>query len=507
MKSLFRTSSLMAAGLALTAAGSAHAATAGTSAYYTIQANSTKDAFIHTISWVALDTQYGGSVYDNPLTTGVNEGDKDFINNNTSFGNFGSAGGSAFELHSVNDPLGQTRYEYLPGVEVRYQPPHAGGTNSYAGGYVYLGTDGSDGAVAQSVSTPKWDDIGSFTTEPNGIVGDGWEGVTGFRTVSSDGTGTQFHGDGLYIDTDDVTGGGLAAPIDDVGLALVGFDAAIQAAPNTGYVQFIVPISTTAVSTDTYFEDPNGFWPESGWKAAYVQGVHQDNLSIELTVTSDASYVAKTAVSGDFDGDLDVDNADIGVATGNFTGAAGAGEFFGQYYRDGDVDGDMDIDNADIGGVTGNFTGAAAGNLTDTVGTPNLVYDPATGNVTIDAEGLAITSFQFENGDDSFVISEYNSPQDIGAGIFFGLSFEEVAAGVIGDTDANAVGITGLFDFGDIFATGLDQAGLEAYLTTAFWGTSGSGSGEFDLVLVPEPSSLALLGLGGLLLVRRRRAA
>ena len=60
---------------------------------------------------------------------------------------------------------------------------------------------------------------------------------------------------------------------------------------------------------------------------------------------------------GDFDFDGDVDNADIGVVTGNFTGS---GVGLGMTYAQGDIDGDGDVDNADIGAVAGAFTGSLA---------------------------------------------------------------------------------------------------------------------------------------------------
>ena len=60
-------------------------------------------------------------------------------------------------------------------------------------------------------------------------------------------------------------------------------------------------------------------------------------------------------LEGDLDFDGDVDNADIGGATGAFTGAGGS---TAMTWSDGDVDGDGDVDNADIGLITGAFTGA-----------------------------------------------------------------------------------------------------------------------------------------------------
>jgi hypothetical protein len=496
----------------------------GISAYYTIQPNATNDGIVHTLSWVALDTQFSASVYDDPNTPGVNEGLRDKINRGTPFGNLSG------ELHVFDDAAGPQNngpagiYDFGEGpVEVRYRHGSNGNitpqANNVAGGYVWLGSDYSDGDIGPATSTPKWDNVGHFTIIPNGGWASVQPGVTAVYSSNPNGSGASASEHALYVDDD-----GFQTPTgdtDDVGLAFVGFadqnagGTNISLAPTTGYFQMTLPVASGRTAADYWDDGPTAFWPGN---AIFYDGTYNDNLSIEVTVTQNAAYTPKLAVSGDMDSDLDVDNVDIGTVSGNFTGSAGVGEYFGQYYRDGDLDDDGDIDNVDIGTVSGNFTGSLAGNLIDTVGIPNLIYDPDTGNVTVDTEGLAITSYQFEN----FNAGTFNTPHIVPPDDFtapnpadwvFWDNIQDTA-NVIGASDNFDNGFTGTHDFGDIFPTGFDLAGLEAYLQTAFWGTLGQGSGDFDLIVqpssnpIPTPAALpAAFGLLGMLVARRRRRA
>lgn len=80
----------------------------------------------------------------------------------------------------------------------------------------------------------------------------------------------------------------------------------------------------------------------------FLDVVHDFNADI-------AQLVLLQAIGGDADGDGDVDNTDIGIVFGNFTGPGS----FGKLWVDGDFDGDGDVDNSDIGVAFGNFTGPA----------------------------------------------------------------------------------------------------------------------------------------------------
>ena len=66
----------------------------------------------------------------------------------------------------------------------------------------------------------------------------------------------------------------------------------------------------------------------------------------------------KNQITGDFDGDGDVDTADRTILTRNWTGALAAEEG-SRTFEQGDADGDGDVDTADLTLLTQNWTGAA----------------------------------------------------------------------------------------------------------------------------------------------------
>ena len=202
---------------------------------------------------------------------------------------------------------------------------------------------------------------------------------------------------------------------------------------------------------------------------------------------------------GDFDRDMDVDAADRTIQTVGWTGALASGGT--ATFTGGDCDGDGDVDTADLTGLVGNWTGAMAGNLADG-DDADLVYDPATGNATIDASdtgsGMIIS---FVLGTDQ---NNMNTTESILPFIDAGTNTDNQPF-QIGQTDPLNQGAGPLVDLGNILPSGLDLAGLEDYLTLAEYASELGQGGTLDLRIVPEPSSLILLMVGLIALLRRRR--
>lgn len=65
---------------------------------------------------------------------------------------------------------------------------------------------------------------------------------------------------------------------------------------------------------------------------------------------------------------------------------------------------------------------------------------------------------------------------------------KDITTKVLGDTDLTLAGAGGTVSLGTVFPTGMDLAGLTAYLKTAVYtGQAGSGQKQFTLVLAPPP--------------------
>ena len=247
---------------------------------------------------------------------------------------------------------------------------------------------------------------------------------------------------------------------------------------------------------------------------------HNDNDWVEGTITGPGLVGACLIGDADCDGYVDV-GGDILPAFTNFTGPGS----FGKTRAQGDVHGpsiattdqdphDGDVDVSDLLTMFGAFTGPApdgsGGLVAAEAGDPNipdLIYNAATGEVTLDVDGSGIIGYVLKNGDNSFA---FGSHLQILAGVKTSVAGELSEAAFASAVGANSIG--------NVFPTGMNLAALTAYLTVNDVSTSlGAPVVPFDLVVlstgpaVPEPATvlLSVFGLLGMAMVasRRRRAA
>lgn len=206
---------------------------------------------------------------------------------------------------------------------------------------------------------------------------------------------------------------------------------------------------------------------------------------------------------GDTDLDGDIDTVDITATILNFSGAGNGG----RHWATGDFDGDGDNDTVDITTVISKFTGAGSGASTAAAlarewEPPTLIYDARTGDVVVDPGSETILSFSLQSDGFFSASAEFG---ELDASVLAGVvsAFVDNTADQIGWVSVAALAQLGLDDaetIGMVLPAGLSDARLYALLRHTWAGPHGAG-GSFELVVIPEPSSLLLSVLAVLIYV------
>ena len=154
-----------------------------------------------------------------------------------------------------------------------------------------------------------------------------------------------------------------------------------------------------------------------------------------------------------------------------------------------------------------NSSSFGAGNLVDGIDA-DLIYNPMTGNVQLDASDTRakeLVSFILATDQNNLRPENFveSSPQNLGPWLNVGTNTDATTF-QIGQTDPLGGAVPWVSgDLGDIFPPGMDQGELAEYLTTADYASELGVIGQFDLIVVPEPSTFVFM-LGGLLFAARK---
>ena len=148
---------------------------------------------------------------------------------------------------------------------------------------------------------------------------------------------------------------------------------------------------------------------------------------------------------------------------------------------------------------------AWAGPVVPGDGVPDAIYDPATGSITLQPDAKII-SYVLQTDPAGPGFRDFDA-----AAVPFETPFITRMKGEISWQDLSSAGFTAPFSPGNILPAGLSEAQLTSFLTAADYASAFGSGGAFNVTSlastpIPEPASLGLLGLGGLALLRRRRA-
>ncbi len=289
------------------------------------------------------------------------------------------------------------------------------------------------------------------------------------------------------------TAGVLVSP----GTVTLGANASLNVVPVGGGNEFLAGsyllVDAGAVSGTFANVTPLG---------SYVtgDGVTYDPVGGTVTLTLEKNL---NPADANLDGATDVSDRII-WNTYNFT--------FGTVFTTGDWNNDGATDVSDrIIWNSNNFTfasAAPAGPIAAEAagppsGDPKFIYDFTTGVMRVEANGHFLTEIVVNGNEGASLLSAIPFQNTRGGFIIW---MAQNFNGKFQAYDAASNGDSGSYDLAE-FALGLDE---NDFLDGVDWGSvpeigQPGGSGNSPVTIVPEPATLALLGLGGMVILARRR--
>ena len=345
-------------------------------------------------------------------------------------------------------------------------------------------------------------DAGTVGLSPAGALG-----VTGVVTVEAGGT---LANDGvLYCPQVIVSGGTLTTSSGNVGKAKVegdllltdGGTLAVEAGP-TGFDRLHCTGSLTidpSASLDITLIGPGPaigatvplIDADEGLDGIFgrVDGVlHGDNQAFAVTYQANGATVTVARP-----GDVDLNRT---VGFNDFTFLAASYGQSGKSWVDGDVDGSGDVAFADFTYLAANYgtidTDSAA--PPPSAGAVELHVNVVTGEMRLVGNAATLSGYNITSALSSLV------PDGDGAAAPFQMYLSNLAD----DISAASLGAGVLVDGELALDAAYDTAGpMDLAFSYGVFGQGGSVTG--NVVVVPEPATLALLALGSLAMIRRRR--
>ena len=260
-----------------------------------------------------------------------------------------------------------------------------------------------------------------------------------------------------------------------------------------------------------------GFWNKEGIVDYFSLDVDAaSDVAMNYDTTPDF-YAVSRAGDADRDGDVDFTenplgggdgNSDLNILNNNAGTTTGATWAQGDFDDDGDVDftenplgggdgqSDLNILNSNAGTSYSDLGEDNAGGT----GTAELVYDYATGKVWIETADATINTIELFTDGSTLVI-------DTGAvGNLNGSAPNDLNSSALQYFVSSGLP-TGESLIGQILPGNLTEGDVVLGTNLLFrFARAGEAPQSGVVTLIPEPTSIALLGLGGLALLRRRRA-